>query len=57
MLRATNDLDMFGFLTRPTLLLIDGQGAFDKAVIYAILHESIYCERYDHCHRNSHLVD
>ncbi|KAL1976313.1 hypothetical protein VTN31DRAFT_2595 [Thermomyces dupontii] len=45
-LRATNDLDMFGFLTRPTLLLIDGQGAFDKAVIYAILHESIYCERW-----------
>ncbi|KAL1993516.1 hypothetical protein VTN49DRAFT_3465 [Thermomyces lanuginosus] len=44
-LRATIDLDMFGFLTRPTLLLIDGQGAFDRAVIYAVLHESIYCER------------
>ncbi|CRG84555.1 proline iminopeptidase [Talaromyces islandicus] len=43
-LRVTNDLDLFGFLTRPTLSLIESYGGYDNAVIYAILHESIYCQ-------------
>lgn len=43
-LRATNDLEMFGFLTHPTLSMIDGYGGFDNNVIYAILHEQIYCQ-------------
>ncbi|KAL4979043.1 Alpha/Beta hydrolase protein [Aspergillus desertorum] len=43
-LRAANDLDVFGFLTHPTLVAIDSFGGFDSNVIYAILHESIYCQ-------------
>jgi hypothetical protein len=46
-LRATNDLDLFGFLTRPTLSLIESHGEYDNAVIYAILHEAIYCQGYE----------
>ncbi|KAL4936108.1 hypothetical protein BDV06DRAFT_205626 [Aspergillus oleicola] len=43
-LRAYNDLDLFGFLTQPTLIALDSYGGFDSNVIYAILHESIYCQ-------------
>ncbi|ODM15078.1 hypothetical protein SI65_09574 [Aspergillus cristatus] len=43
-LRASNDLNIFGFLNRPTLNAIDGYGGFDNNVIYAVLHESIYCQ-------------
>ncbi|PIG89136.1 proline iminopeptidase [Aspergillus arachidicola] len=43
-LRAWNDLEIFGFLTHPTRTSIDAAGGFDGAVIYAILHESIYCQ-------------
>lgn len=43
-LRASNDLSIFGFLTQPTLNTIDGYGGFDSNVIYAILHEMIYCQ-------------
>lgn len=42
--RVCNDLDIFDFLTLPTLSSIDGNGGMDKNVIYAILHESIYCQ-------------
>ncbi|CAG7971438.1 unnamed protein product [Penicillium salamii] len=42
--RVCNDLDIFGFLTLPTLATIDGNGGMDKNIIYAILHESIYCQ-------------
>jgi hypothetical protein len=42
--RVTNDLEMFGFLTLPTLSVIDSNGGMDKNIIYAILHESIYCQ-------------
>jgi proline iminopeptidase len=42
--RVINDLEMFGFLTLPTLSVIDGNGGMDKNIIYAILHESIYCQ-------------
>ncbi|RDW78548.1 proline iminopeptidase [Aspergillus mulundensis] len=43
-LRAANDLEVFGFLTHPTLVTIDSFGGYDSNVIYAILHESIYCQ-------------
>ncbi|KAL4988581.1 Alpha/Beta hydrolase protein [Aspergillus falconensis] len=43
-LRAANDLEVFGFLSQPTLVAIDSFGGFDSNVIYAILHESIYCQ-------------
>ncbi|CAL5868347.1 uncharacterized protein PFLUO_LOCUS2572 [Penicillium psychrofluorescens] len=42
--RATNDLEMFGFLTYPTLCAIDGCGGYDKTILYAVLHEAIYCQ-------------
>ena len=44
-LKATNDLDVFGFLTKPTLLKIQATGSFEDHVLYAIMHESIYCQR------------
>ncbi|KAL5343622.1 Alpha/Beta hydrolase protein [Aspergillus crustosus] len=43
-LRASNDLEVLGFLTQPTLIALDSYGGFDSNVIYAILHESIYCQ-------------
>ncbi|OGM50392.1 proline iminopeptidase [Aspergillus bombycis] len=43
-LRTWNDLEIFGFLTHPTRTSIDAAGGFDSAVIYAILHEAIYCQ-------------
>ncbi|KAI9685298.1 MAG: hypothetical protein M1822_004671 [Bathelium mastoideum] len=43
-LRASNDLDVFGHLTRPSLSQIEKASSFDDNVIYAILHEPIYCE-------------
>jgi hypothetical protein len=43
-LRACNDLEIFGFLTHPTLTAIDSYGGFDNNIIYAILHEAIYCQ-------------
>jgi proline iminopeptidase len=43
-LRAWNDLEIFESLTVPTLALIDGNGGMDKNIIYAVLHEAIYCQ-------------
>jgi pimeloyl-ACP methyl ester carboxylesterase len=43
-LKAENDLDLFGFLTRPTLSRIEAAGSFDNHPIYAVLHEPIYCQ-------------
>jgi proline iminopeptidase len=45
-LRMTLDLDLFGFLTRPTLSLVESYGEYDNAILYAILHEPIYCQGY-----------
>lgn len=42
--RAWNDLETFGFFTHPTLTSIDSYGGQDQNVIYAILHEAIYCQ-------------
>ncbi|KAJ5495851.1 Proline iminopeptidase [Penicillium diatomitis] len=43
-LRAWHDLEIFGEFTDPTLALIDGHGGMDKNIIYAVLHEAIYCQ-------------
>ncbi|OJJ50164.1 hypothetical protein ASPZODRAFT_1117486 [Penicilliopsis zonata CBS 506.65] len=43
-LRAWNDLETFGFFTHPTLNLIDNYGGYDNNIIYAVLHEAIYCQ-------------
>lgn len=43
-LRAWNDLEIFGNLTLPTLDLIDSNGGMHKNIIYALLHEAIYCQ-------------
>ena len=43
-LTAANDLELFHFLTRPTLSKIAAQGFFDNHPIYAVLHEPIYCQ-------------
>lgn len=43
-MRATNDLEMFRELTRPTLELLSSSMSFDSAVIYALLHEPIYAQ-------------
>ncbi|KAJ5927777.1 Proline iminopeptidase [Penicillium verhagenii] len=43
-LRTWHDLQIFDSLTQPTLAIIDGSGGMDKNVIYAILHEAIYCQ-------------
>lgn len=43
-LRSLNDLEIFGFLTRPTLSMIESYTGADNGIIYAILHESIYCQ-------------
>ncbi|TQS31371.1 hypothetical protein Golomagni_08351, partial [Golovinomyces magnicellulatus] len=43
-LKAKANLDQFGFLDRNVLTAIEGYSAFDEAIIYAILHEAIYCD-------------
>jgi hypothetical protein len=43
-LQADGDLEMFGFLTLPTLNTIDSHGGFDNFIIYAVLHEPLYCQ-------------
>ncbi|KAF1839726.1 proline iminopeptidase [Decorospora gaudefroyi] len=43
-LRADTDLTQFGHLTRPTVLALEAAQSYDSNVIYAILHEPIYCQ-------------
>ncbi|KAJ5557463.1 Proline iminopeptidase [Penicillium frequentans] len=43
-LRACSDLEIFDSFTQPTLATIDGNGGMDNNIIYAILHEAIYCQ-------------
>ncbi len=43
-LRASYDIESFGHLTRGSLSAIDRAMPFDEAIIYAILHEPIYCQ-------------
>ncbi|KAG5974959.1 hypothetical protein E4U55_007950 [Claviceps digitariae] len=37
-------LDQFGFFTRASLVALEGFTPFDTNIIYAILHEAIYCD-------------
>ena len=43
-LRADTDLSQFGHLTRPTVTAIENAQSFDSNVIYALLHEPLYCQ-------------
>ncbi|KAF2198767.1 alpha/beta-hydrolase [Delitschia confertaspora ATCC 74209] len=43
-LRANSDLTQFGHLTRPTTLAIEDALSFDSNILYALLHEPIYCQ-------------
>jgi proline iminopeptidase len=44
-LRAFNDLELFGYLTRPTLSQFeDSLMSLDDHVIYALLHGALYCQ-------------
>jgi hypothetical protein len=43
-LRAKIDLAQFQFISRPTLAALERALTFDDNVIYAILHEAIYCQ-------------
>lgn len=43
LLRMDQDLNQYGFLTRPTLEQMETYLNFNAAPIYAILHEAIYC--------------
>jgi pimeloyl-ACP methyl ester carboxylesterase len=43
LLKMRTDLDAFGFLTRTSLTAVEQFVPFDCNVIYAILHEAIYC--------------
>ena len=40
--RMANDLEQFGFFTRPTLVAFEAFSSFDEAPLYALLHEPIY---------------
>jgi len=42
-LQLKNALDTFGFLTRASLAPLESYTPFDTNIIYAILHEAIYC--------------
>lgn len=42
--RMKRDIHQFQFITRPTLSALESALSFDDHVIYAVLHESIYCE-------------
>jgi pimeloyl-ACP methyl ester carboxylesterase len=43
--RMKSDMQQFSFITRPTLSTIENLLPFDETVLYAVLHEAIYCER------------
>ncbi len=42
----SNEQQQFGHLTRATLGAIESAVPFDNHLIYAILHEPIYCQGY-----------
>lgn len=42
--RMANDLQQFNQFSRPTLSIFEQAVGFDDNVIYALLHEAIYCE-------------
>ncbi|KAL2891143.1 Proline iminopeptidase [Ceratocystis lukuohia] len=42
--RTFQDLEVFGFISKPSLSTIERETQFDLNIIYAILHEAIYCD-------------
>ncbi|KAL5625348.1 hypothetical protein BROUX41_005408 [Berkeleyomyces rouxiae] len=42
--RAYRDLETFGFISKPSLSAIERETQYDFNIIYAILHEAIYCD-------------
>jgi hypothetical protein len=42
--RMRSDLDQFSFVTRATLQAVEDAITKDSNVIYAILHEAVYCQ-------------
>ncbi|POS84190.1 hypothetical protein EPUL_002121, partial [Erysiphe pulchra] len=44
-LRMKTDLAQFKFITRPTLGALENALSFENNVLYALLHEAIYCEK------------
>ncbi|KAF2144780.1 uncharacterized protein K452DRAFT_306549 [Aplosporella prunicola CBS 121167] len=55
-LRASNDLAIFGHLTRPTCSLIEQTLPFDDHIVYAILHEPIYCQGNNAANWSAHRI-
>ena len=45
--RMRSDLSQFSTFSRPTLSIVEKAVGLDDNIIYAILHESIYCEGKD----------
>jgi pimeloyl-ACP methyl ester carboxylesterase len=43
-LHADTDLSQFGHLTRPTVMALEAAQSYDTNVIYALLHEPLYCQ-------------
>ena len=43
-LRADTDLKQFGLLTKPTILMLESAQSWDTNIIYALLHEPLYCQ-------------
>ncbi|KIX03747.1 uncharacterized protein Z518_07300 [Rhinocladiella mackenziei CBS 650.93] len=44
-LRAVNDIELFGYLTRPTLSEIENMSWFNNQPLYALLHGSVYAQK------------
>lgn len=43
-LKAQSDLEFVGHLTRPTVAKIESMLPYNDHMVYAILHEAIYCQ-------------
>lgn len=43
-LRADTDISQFGTLTTPTIIALEQAQSWDSNVIYALLHEPLYCQ-------------
>ncbi len=43
-LRVFRDLSEEGEITRPALAVMESMGWFDEAILYAVLHEALYCQ-------------
>ena len=52
--RASNELEQFGKLSYKTLQTAEHQQQLDGNPLYAILHESIYCQGYGYSDRLSY---